>query len=57
MTTRVHRATTWPLLRKDLTEMAAQPRAYWLRMLCVAVLSACSSYLDEIVSHVMRTPV
>ena len=38
MTARVHRATTWPLLRKDLTEMAAQPRAYWLRMLCVAVL-------------------
>ena len=38
MTARVHRATTWPLLRKDLTEMAAQGRGYWLRMLAVVLV-------------------
>ena len=37
MTAKPHRATTWPLLRKDLTEMAAQGRGYWLRAGVVAL--------------------
>ena len=40
MTAKAHRATTWPLLRKDLTEMAAQGKTYWVRGLAVVAVYA-----------------